>query len=128
MADSPSDEAVPLDATVGSFDQLEQATPFASAADAPFRVSVTGDAVLDAAARGWAEDVGLLVQGFVRRRASADRVRARPDATGEDRGRAEDDIQVSLHGLQLDPEAEDELHRMIRDLVRDRVSRAETAE
>ena len=127
MADPPSDEAVPLDATVGSFDQLEHATPFASAADAPVRVSITGDTVPDAAAMGLAEDLGLIIQGFARRRASAAQGRPRPDES-RDPGRAEDDIQVSLHGLELDPEAEDELHRLIREFVRDRFTRAETAE
>ena len=126
MADSPADGAIPLDATVGSLDQLEVAAPFASAADVPVRVSITGDAVSDTAAMGLAEDLSLLVQGFMQRPASAARQRTRtetPRVSGPDV-----DIQIAMHGLQLDPEAEDELRLTIRELVRDRVARAETAE
>ncbi len=125
MADSPSDEAMPLDGTVGSLDHLEEAAPFASAADVPVRISLTGDGVSDAAAMGLAEDLGLLVQGFMQRRASArETVRTQaPRVSG-----ADDEIAIALHGLQLDQEAEDELHQTIRALVRDRVARAEAAE
>lgn len=125
MADSPSDGAIPLDATVGSFHQLEEAAPFASAADVPVRISLTGDGVSGTAAMGLAEDLSLVVQGFMQRRASA-RETARtkaPRVSGPD-----EDIQIALHGLQLEPEAEDELHQAIRELVRDRVARSETAE
>ena len=125
MADSPSDEATPLDATVGSLDQVEEA-PFASAPDVPVRISLTGDAVSDPAAMGLAEDLSLLIQGFMQRPASAAKERTRTEAP---RGSGPDiDVQIALHGLQLDPEAEDELHQMIRELVRDRVARAETVE
>jgi hypothetical protein len=126
VADSPADGAIPLDATVGSFDQLEVAAPFASAADVPVGVSITGDAVSDPAAMGLAEDLSLLVQGFMQRPASAARERTRTEAprvSGRDV-----DIQIALHGLQLDPEVEDELHQTIREVVRDRVARAEMAE
>jgi hypothetical protein len=98
VADSPADGAIPLDATVGSLDQLEVAAPFASAADVPVGVSITGDAVSDAAAMGLAEDLSLLVQGFMRRPASAARERSRTEAqrvSGHDV-----DIQIALHGLQ----------------------------
>lgn len=126
MADSPSERAIPLDATVGSLDQLEEAAPFASAADVPVRVSITGDAVPNPAAMGLAEDLSLLIQGFMQRTASAVQGRSRTEATRVS-GPAVD-IQFALHGLQLDPEAKDELHHLIRELVRDRVARAETAE
>ena len=126
MADSPSDGAIPLDATVGSLDHLEEAAPFASAADVPVRISLTGDAVSDPAAMGLAEDLGLLIHGFMHRPASAAQEGTRtevPRVSGPDV-----DIQIALHGLQLDPEAEDVLHDLIRELVRDRIARAETAE
>jgi hypothetical protein len=126
VADSPSDGAIPLDATVGSLDDLEEAVPFASAADVPVRISITGDAVSDPAAMGLAEDLSLLIQGFMQRPASATQERTRTEAlrvSGPDV-----DIQIALHGLQLDPDAEDELQHLIRALVRDRVARAETAE
>jgi hypothetical protein len=126
VADSPSDGAIPLDATVGSLDDLEEAVPFASAADVPVRISITGDAVSDPAAMGLAEDLSLLIQGFMQRPASATQERTRTEAlrvSGPDV-----DIQIALHGLQLDPDAEDELQHLIRELVRDRVARAETAE
>jgi hypothetical protein len=126
VADAPSDEAAPLDATVGSLDQLEEAAPFASAADVRVRVSITGDAVPDPAAMGLAEDVSLLIQGFMQRPASAAQERTRTEAprvSGPDV-----DIQIAIHGLQLDPEAEDELHQTIRELLRERVAREETTE
>jgi hypothetical protein len=126
VADSPADEAIPLDATVGSLDQLDVVAPFASAADVPVRVSITGDAVPDPAAMGLAEDVSLLIEGFMQRRASAAQGRSRTEAVRVP-GPAID-IRFALHGLQLDPEAEDELHHLIRGLVRDRLARAETAE
>jgi hypothetical protein len=126
VADSPSDGVIPLDATVGSLDQLEEAAPFASAADVPVRVSITGDAVPDPAAMGLAEDLSLLIQGFMQRPASAAQERTRTEAPRLS-GPAVD-IQFGLHGLQLEPEAEDELQHLIRELVRDRVARAETAE
>ena len=126
MTDSPADEAGALDAAVGSLDQLEVVAPFASAADVPVRVFVTGDAVPDPAAMGLAEDVRLLIQGFMRRPASAAQGRPRTEALrvpGPDI-----EIQFALHGLQLDPAAEDELHHLIRELIRERVARAETSE
>ena len=124
MADSPSDGAIPLDATVGSLDHLEEPVPFGSAADVPVRISITGDAVSDPAAMGLAEDLSLLIQGFIQRPASAAQERAEAlRVSGPDV-----DIQIALHGLQLDPEAEDELQHLIREVVRDRVARAETAE
>jgi hypothetical protein len=115
-----------LDATVGSLDHLEEAVPFASAADVPVRISITGDAASDPAAMGLAEDLSLLIQGFMQRPAPAAQERTRTEAprvSGPDV-----DIQIALHGLQLDPETEDELQHLIRELVRDRVARAETAE
>src|SRR5436190_20241455 len=101
VADSPSDGAIPLDATVGSLDQLEEAAPFASAADVPVRVSITGDAVANPAAMGLAEDVSLLIHRFVQRPASAAQERTRTEAPRV--SGADGDIQIALHGLPLDP-------------------------
>ena len=75
---------------------------------------------------GLAEDVSLLIQGFMQRQASADQGRTRTEAprvSGPDV-----DIQIAIPGLHLDPEAEDELHQAIRELVRDRVARPEKSE
>jgi hypothetical protein len=120
-----SDEAIPLDGTVGSFDQLEAKVPFATSEDVPIRISVAGDAVSDPAAMGLAEDLALLVDGFMRRRASATEEKTRTQAP-RDSG-ADSDIQVALHGLQLDSGAEQELHHLIREFVRERIAPREAA-
>jgi hypothetical protein len=125
VPDSESDGPLPLDATVGSLDHAEAAVPFASAADVPVRISVTGDGVSDATAMGLAQDLSLLIQGLMRS-PSAGRKRTRSEALHVSDSDA--DVQIALHGLQLDPEAEDEVHQLVRELVRDRVPPAETAE
>jgi hypothetical protein len=65
---------------------------------------------------GLAEDLTLLVQAFIRRPASE--VQSRQPAPPD----RDDDIQIALHGLDLDPHAEAELHGHIRKLVRDRLA------
>ena len=117
MAGFPPDEAIPLDGTVGSLADVEETAPFGRAS-VPV-VSVTGDGVADPAAMGLAEDLGVLVQAFIRRPSEVqEKGRSRPPAPPD----PDDDIQIALHGLDLDPDAEAELHGHIRKLVRDRLA------
>ena len=115
MSELPSDEARPLDGTVGSFHREGREAAIAED-PAVLPVMVVGDGASDADSMGLADDVSLLIQAFVRDRASADReippAARRPDA---DR-----DLHIALHGLNLSPEDERTLHHLIRDLVRER--------
>ncbi|MGZ4270973.1 MAG: hypothetical protein ACXVSX_17415, partial [Solirubrobacteraceae bacterium] len=72
VSELPSDEATPLDATVGSFENVRKEA--ATAADpAVLHVAVFGDGVSGADTMGLADDVSLLIQAFVRDPASIDR-------------------------------------------------------
>jgi len=122
MAEFPSDELIRVDATIGNFGELAETDPD-SRAQRLLRVAVFGDEVSDSGTMGLADDVRLLVQGFVRD----------PDS-GEQHGRSSDptrssnpglDIQIALHGLGLDPGAERELHGLIQALLHERVASVE---
>ena len=119
MPDSPSDEAIPLDGTVGSLDALEVPAPFSSPEDSPLRVFVSGDATSHPAAMGLAEDIGLLVQEFLSARESG--AKEQPPAQSEARA----DIEIALHGLNLERDEEVHLHHLIRKLVAERTERKE---
>ena len=69
VADSPFDEAVPLDGMVGSLSDPEEAPPMWKP-EGFLRVSVSGDAVSGSHAMGLAEDLELLVHSLVQRPAS----------------------------------------------------------
>ena len=66
MPESPFDEAVPLDGTVGSLSDPEEAPPMWNP-EGFLRVSVSGDAVPGSHAMGLAEDLELLVEALVQR-------------------------------------------------------------
>jgi hypothetical protein len=108
----PSYEAMPFDAIVGSFEDIRKEAPVDPAV---FRlpVFVRGDS--DADTMGLADDVRLLIDAFVRDPASVDRETSAaapaPDADPDG------DVEIALHGLNLGPEDERVLHRLIRGLV-----------
>lgn len=110
-----SDEAMPLDAIVGGFGDTRKE---ASIAEDPavFRLPVFVKGDSDADTIGLADDVRLLLDAFVRDPASVEREKS-SSATDEDPG---DDIEIALHGLNLAPEDERVLHRLIRGLVAER--------
>jgi hypothetical protein len=117
VPESTSDEAMPLDAIVGGF---EDGRKDASIAEDPavFRlpVFVKGDSEADT--MGLADEVRLLIDAFVRDPASVERERsADAPASEADPG---DEIGIALHGLNLGPEDERVLHRLIRSLVAER--------
>ncbi|MGZ3288640.1 MAG: hypothetical protein ACXU87_11435 [Xanthobacteraceae bacterium] len=121
MAEFPSD--VRLDATVGNFAELGETDP--NARDQPFlRVAVFGDEVSDSGTMGLADDVRLLVQAFIRDPAAFVQDQGPSDPTrSSDRDL---DIQIAVHGLNLDPDADRKLHGLIRALVQERVVSGET--
>lgn len=118
-----SDEAMPLDAIVGSFEDIRKEAPIAED-PAVFRVAVFVDGVSDADTMGLADDVGLLLDAFVRDPASVDREKSAgtpaPDADPDG------DVDIALHGLNLGPEDERVLHRLIRGLIAERRAPGET--
>jgi hypothetical protein len=112
-----SDDATPLDALVGGFEDVRKEPPIAED-PAVLRVPVFVKGISDADGMGLADDVRLLLDAFVRDPDSVEReagatTRA-PDADPEE------DVSIALHGLSLGPENERELHRLIRGLVAER--------
>jgi hypothetical protein len=119
--ESSSDEAMPLDAIVGGFEDLRKDAPIAED-PAVFRIPVFVKGDSDADTTGLADDVRLLLDAFVRDPASVEREKS-SSAPDEDPG---DDIEIALHGLNLGPEDERVLHRLIRGLVAERRAPRET--
>lgn len=113
------DNSIPLDGTIGGLDNLEAPARFSSPDESPLRVFVSGDAVSEPGAMGLAEDVGLLVQEFLRARESG--AKQSEPAPSEPRA----DIDIALHGLNLDRDEEAHLHHLIRKLVGERMERRE---
>jgi hypothetical protein len=115
---------MPLDAIVGGFEATGKEAPMAEDPEV-LRVAVFVDGVSDADAMGLADDVRLLLDAFVRDPASVERERSAaapaPDADPDG------DVEIALHGLNLGPEDERLLHRLIRGLVAERRAPGETA-
>jgi hypothetical protein len=122
VPDFPSDEAIPLDGTVGRLDDLEAPPPFSSPEQSPLRVFVSGEATAHPGVMGLAEDIGLLIQEFLDARESGAEQGAPPES--EPRG----DVGIALHGLNLDRDEEAHLHRLIHKLIEERLERKEAAE
>jgi hypothetical protein len=119
VADFPSDKAIALDGTVGRFSDLKAT----AATDPRARVFVSGDGMSGLGAMGLDEDLRLLIQAFVQGSRCDDR--KTPQATPA--SDAQGDIEIALHGLNLAPKEEAELHRLIRALVRERLAGKEAA-
>lgn len=117
MPEFSSDEAMPLDAIVGSFEDVRKEAPIVQD-PVVLGVAVFGDGVSDADTMGLADDVRLLIEAFVRDPTSIDRERSSAAPT-PDAG-PDEDLDIALHGLNLSPEDERALHRLIRDLIRER--------
>ena len=112
--ESPSAEARPFDAIVGSFRDIRKEAPIAED-PAIFRLAVFVRGDSDADTMGLADDVRMLIDAFVRDPASVDReTSAAAPASDAD---ADGDVEIALHGLNLGPEDERALHRLIRGLV-----------
>jgi hypothetical protein len=123
VADSLFDEAVPLDGIVGRVDDLVEAPPIGAGV---LQVFVSGGAASGSRAVGLAKDLEQLVHEFVRRPDSIDAERTRVPKTpnaGED-----EKIQIALHGLALEPDAESELHHLIRGRVLEYLAGGETGQ
>lgn len=111
MREFPFDEGRGLDAVVGGFYDVRKEPPIAE-----HHVTVFVHGLSDADTIGLAHDARLLIEAFVRDPASFDR-EASPDAAPPD---PDGDFDIALHGLDLGPEDERVLHRLIRNLVRER--------
>lgn len=108
------DEAMPLDAIVGGFEDMRKDAPIAED-PAVFRLPVFVRGVSDADGMGLADDVRVLLDTFVRDPASVDQERsAAARASAAD---PEEDVNIALHGLNLGTEDERVLHDLIRGLV-----------
>jgi hypothetical protein len=115
--DFSSAEARPFDAIVGGFEDMRKEAPIAED-PAAFRLPVFVKGVEDADGMGLADDVRLLIDAFVRDPASVERERsAAAPAPDADPG---EDVEIALHGLNLGPEDERVLHRLVRGLVAER--------
>jgi hypothetical protein len=120
VTDSPFDEAMPLDAMVGSFEDLEEAPPIPKGV---LQVFVSGEALSGRRAMGLTRDLEEIIHAFVRR----------PDSTGAEKTRVpetpragrNEEIGIALHGLELEPNAEAELHDLIRGRVREHLADSE---
>jgi hypothetical protein len=112
-----SDEAMPLDAMVGGFEDIRKEAPIAKD-PAVLRVEVFVDGVSDAEAMGLADDMRLLLDAFVRDPASVERKRSAPAPAPD--ADPDEEVGIALHGLNLGPEDERVLHRLIRGLVAER--------
>lgn len=119
MAGFPSDEAIPLDGTVGVPGHREEAAPAAGADEPALWVSVSGEAVSDSTALALTDEIGQVVRELADEPASGAEKRAPSD---ED----DDQIRVAVHGLRLDREAHAKLRHRIRELVRSRLAGGET--
>jgi hypothetical protein len=102
------DEALGLDAIVGSPDGIEQEPPLDEHHIAVFVHGVSG-----ADAMGLADDAKLLIEAFVRDPTSFDR-ETRTAARPPD---PEGGLEIALHGLSLGPEDEHVLRSLLHDLV-----------
>jgi hypothetical protein len=112
-----SDEATPLDALVGGFEDCRMEAPTAED-PAVLRLPVFVKGVSDAGGMGLADDVRLLLDAFVRDPASVERESAAASRLAD--ADPEEEVGIALHGLSLGPEDERELHRLIRGLVAER--------
>jgi hypothetical protein len=111
---------MPLDGMVGSFEDLEEAPPIPKGI---FQVFVSGEAVSGSRTLGLTRDLEELIQAFVRRPASIGAEKTRVPETR--RAGGDEEIGIALHGLELEPDAEAELHDLIRGRVREHVADSE---
>jgi hypothetical protein len=112
-----SEEAMPLDAIVGGFEDMRKDAPIAED-PAVFRLAVFVKGDSDADTMGLADDVRLLIDAFVRDPASLERERSADAPASE--ADPDGDVGIALHGLNLGPQDERVLHRLIRGLVAER--------
>jgi hypothetical protein len=112
-----SEEAMPLDAIVGGFEDMRKDAPIAED-PAVFRLAVFVKGDSDADTMGLADDVRLLIDAFVRDPASFQRERSADAPASE--ADPDGDVGIALHGLNLGREDERVLHRLIRGLVAER--------
>jgi hypothetical protein len=116
------DESMLLDGTVGSFADPEEAPPL-ERPEGALQVFVSGDALARSRAIGLAKDLEQLIQRSLARLAPTGAETARPSKTrpsGEN-----DDVIIAVHGLELAPDAEAELHRVIRARVHEHLTGGE---
>lgn len=115
MPNSPFDNAPRLHGMVGKFDASDNSS---GNARPTLLVSASGDQISNAT--GLAPDLELLVRAFVHRPSGPKLTEpGLPDSA------ANDDIQFAIYGLNLDPDEEEELRRIIRLRIREHLSNEE---
>lgn len=102
------DEALGLDAIVGSPDGMDEDPPLDE-----HHIAVFVDGVSGADAMGLADDAKLLIEAFVRDPSAFDRETPPAGRTPDPDG----DLEIALHGLDLGPEDERVLRSLLHDLV-----------
>jgi hypothetical protein len=93
------------------------------------RVVISGDGVGGPVAMGLAEDVEVLITGFIRRSAAATPATSHSAVPSHESDDDSDDseISLSLHGLGLDADAERDLRRRVLAMVRNRLASEESS-
>jgi hypothetical protein len=127
MDESPFDLARGFDGIVGLPSESDEAPASLSSVDPQLYVSVSGDAMHAPWAMGLEDDVRLLAQVFAAGGASLCREMIEGLGKGSaSQSRSRDrfeEVDVELHGLELDSGGEEELRDLIRTLVGERRAR-----
>jgi len=118
MQDSPFDKSIRLDGSIGTLNALDAPAATGVTAEPTLQVWVGGDGASDSMIL--AEDLRLLVNDFVHR------AKRRTALTQVHESGTQDDIQIAIHGLNLDSSEEQELHRLIRERIRHHAAHKET--
>ena len=116
----PTFNGILVNGTVGTLSELGETSAPVTAVNPGIRVFLSGKGV--SGAIGLDEDLRLLVQGFIQRSHSREE-KTSPDTPVSER---DGKINIALHGLNLAPGEERELHHLIRELVHKRVAGKET--
>jgi hypothetical protein len=122
MLGSPFTHAA-LDGVVGGVTHPDESPFFSKPTENTIMVFVGGEASGDPRMLSLADDITFLVHMFLELSTSARRA-----ATGEDAQEMPEnhpDIQIAIHGLELDRRSELELRRRILEMVRLRLSSEE---
>jgi hypothetical protein len=127
----PSPESIPVDGLVGTLAD-NPVGPSLGRVEPQLRVVISGDGVGGPVAMGLAEDVEVLITGFIRRSAAATPATSHsavPSHESDDDSDDSDDseISLSLHGLGLDADAERDLRRRVLAMVRNRLASEESS-
>jgi hypothetical protein len=117
MTDFKTKNSILLDGTVGNPTNLYKNSDTTGSVSR-IQVFVSGIGSSNPNAKGLDEDLRLVVQSFIRDSRSSNRETASKGSVSDAQGA----IKIALHGLNLSPKEEQELHHLIREVVRKRVA------